>query len=74
MTTYNNMESIDQFKDDIKDKRLYLLFYSASIEPNAKIFCVEISLEAFETLLISHKVKSFEAENGIVVTIENIKV
>ncbi|THU34220.1 hypothetical protein FAM09_24690 [Niastella caeni] len=74
MTTFSQPNALKLFKDAVKGRRLYLLFYSASLEPTAKVFCVEISLEAFEMLLIGHKVKSFEAEFDHVVTIENIIV
>lgn len=74
MTTYISSHSLLQFKDDIKGRRIYLLFYSATIEPTAKVFCIEVSFEAFEILVISNKVQSFEADFGAVVTIENIKV
>jgi len=73
MTTYIHPDALSKFKEDIRGKQLFLLFYSASIDPKEKVFCIEISIEAFETLLLSAKVKTFDVDFGRIVTIENIK-
>lgn len=74
MNTFATPDMLSRFKEDIKGRQLCLLFYSASIDPHAKVYCIDITVEAFEMMLRHHNVKSFEADmDGVVVTIENIK-
>jgi hypothetical protein len=71
--TYNHPNALSQFKNDVKGRTIHILFYSASIEPEANVLCIEVTMEAFEKFLISQRVKSFIAEMDIVVTIESVE-
>lgn len=73
MTTYEFPDALQNFKKVINGRRLYILFYSATIDPKAKVLCIEVTLEAFEALLIGQKVTSFIADFGVVITIEKIE-
>lgn len=71
--TYVNPTGLEQFKKDAAGKSLNILFYSASLEPEANVLCIEVTMEAFETFFKSQKVISFIAEIEHVVTIESIE-
>lgn len=71
--TYVHPDILSQFKKDVKGRSIHILFYSASIEPEANVLCIEVTMEAFETLLKSQRVVSFIAEMDHVVTIESIE-
>jgi hypothetical protein len=71
--TYIHPAGLEQFKIDAAGKSLHILFYSASIEPEANVLCIEVTMEAFDTFYKSQRVTSFIAEIEHVVTIESIE-
>ena len=71
--TYNPPDILSKFKNDVKGRSIHILFYSASIDPEENVLCIEVTMEAFEKFLITNRVTSFIAEMNHVVTIESIE-